>query len=132
MEIFKPSNGWVNEPVKERPTSYQEYIKSDHWHELRAMALAHYGRRCKICFEEKEFVHVHHIRYGNFYNCTVKDLKIVCPECHKDVHGLNKLGNNGMALTRRVTLKIKNQKAKLKPVKPYHKKPNPNKKWWRK
>jgi hypothetical protein len=61
------------------------YLKSDHWKELRELALSIHGRKCAKCPARKP-LHVHHLRYKNIFDVTVTDLQILCEACHKNEH----------------------------------------------
>jgi len=34
-------------------------------------------------------LHVHHLRYGRFYDVTIDDLMVVCNPCHAKIHFFN-------------------------------------------
>ena len=66
---------------------YREvYLQSDHWKNLRLLAMKHHGKRCHSCYS-KEQLDVHHLRYGNIYDVKVQDLQVLCRVCHMQEHG---------------------------------------------
>lgn len=64
---------------------YLKYLESDHWKQLRREKIAIVGRQCQCCGKTGP-IHVHHIRYKNYYDCTVDDLVVLLEECHNDFH----------------------------------------------
>jgi len=68
---------------------YQEYLKTDHWKELREKTLnnPYYGRpqECFVCFATKS-PHVHHLTYRRKGKERDDDLLLLCNECHSRVH----------------------------------------------
>lgn len=67
---------------------YQSYLKSDHWIELRQLALAAANRNCEICHGEKH-LHCHHLRYRQLHDCTKDDIMVLCDLCHHHWHSFN-------------------------------------------
>lgn len=67
--------------------AYASYLQSDHWKNLRAMALKKSRYRCVLstCGSTKS-LHVHHMNYRNWYNCTTDDLLVLCESCHSSLH----------------------------------------------
>ena len=70
--------------------SYNEYLKSDHWKNLRGQKY-YKPRSCAICHSTKN-LHVHHLIYKNLYNIKTTDLRVFCERCHKLTHKLHKQG----------------------------------------
>lgn len=70
---------------------YREYLKSDHWQNLRKRKLSHSRRRCAICSSIKR-LEVHHLQYRNIFDVDLTDLRILCNRCHKLFHELKKSG----------------------------------------
>lgn len=65
-------------------SQYQQYLKSDHWRELRDRKLAQ-SPWCELCgtvFNR----HVHHLRYKQLWDCDLDDLMTLCGEDHTDFH----------------------------------------------
>lgn len=61
------------------------YLKSDHWKNLRTLALEHHGRKCHKCPATHK-LDVHHIRYSSIYDVEVTDLQVLCRSCHEKEH----------------------------------------------
>lgn len=69
------------------PSSYYfEYLKSDHWRNLKLSAFNKYGRFCNFCGNRKR-IEVHHLRYPNpLESATEEDVVPLCERCHKSAH----------------------------------------------
>jgi len=63
-----------------------EYLKSHHWKNLRAKALASHGRKCHACAGTGS-LDVHHLQYRDIFDVTVADLQVLCRSCHDMEHG---------------------------------------------
>ena len=61
------------------------YLKSNHWKKLKKQLFKERGKKCEKCGSKRK-IHCHHIRYGFIYDITIKDLLIVCKQCHKKIH----------------------------------------------
>lgn len=80
--------------------SYQEYLQSSHWSQLRLKALHYHGKKCCCCRKSKAD-QVHHLQYRDLYSVTVKDLRPVCESCHESIHIiLNRLPKKLSALSK--------------------------------
>lgn len=81
------SNKYIQENEKERTGKewYREYLKTDHWLELREEALKRAGNRCQVCAYKKN-LHVHHNTYKNIGHEDLEDLVVLCWKCHKTFH----------------------------------------------
>lgn len=68
----------------------QEYLKSQHWIELRASILT--GE--PVCFkcQTKPASDVHHMRYKNIVDVTSEDLIPLCRECHSLIEEAKRIG----------------------------------------
>lgn len=78
-----------NDARDKKRIEYEEYIHSAEWQEVRLKAFEHYGRKCMECGSEG-ILHVHHNNYKNFKHERIKDLRILCEECHVKVHDIIK------------------------------------------
>jgi hypothetical protein len=67
---------------------YSEYLKSEHWKNLRSKKKKN---RCAICGSE-ENLQVHHLVYRHIFDVTKGDLRKLCRECHETAHILIKSG----------------------------------------
>lgn len=65
--------------------AYLCYLDTDHWKQLRRSKIKQVGRFCQNC-RSKEILHVHHIHYRNYFDCTVDDLAVLCAVCHDTLH----------------------------------------------
>lgn len=77
---------------------YREYLKSQHWQEIRAQRLKIDGGKCALCMKgpPERNVHVHHLSYENIWNEDVySDLITVCDKCHKKLHTTIPYFHNG-------------------------------------
>jgi hypothetical protein len=69
--------------------TYQEYLKTDHWIDLRTRVLIRDNYTCKKC-GFKYNSQVHHINYdkSNWFDYTENDLITLCSYCHAKTHNL--------------------------------------------
>lgn len=65
----------------------QVYLRSDHWQEIRAKALASSNFCCQGCSATKK-LQVHHLTYNTLGSETVDDLMVLCDSCHSLSHEL--------------------------------------------
>ena len=88
-------------PRKQTSRTYKEYIASKQWKSKRLQFFSYlYYRHSKsniICFccrKElflgQDAIHVHHKTYKNFQDENTKDLLSLCPNCHTNIHKINK------------------------------------------
>jgi len=61
-----------------------EYLKSDHWKQLRSkkLDLTPHCERCPSCAQ----LDVHHRNYRNLYDVLLSDLETLCRGCHDEEH----------------------------------------------
>lgn len=64
---------------------YKEYLNSDHWKQIRLKALDRAGNRCQLCSSTNN-LNVHHNTYKNRGNEDLKDLVVLCRDCHMKFH----------------------------------------------
>lgn len=65
---------------------YREYLKSDHWKQVRQKRIEMDNYRCYLC-DKSMGLNVHHLRYDNLGNEAVnEDLVTLCYKCHKMLH----------------------------------------------
>ncbi len=62
----------------------QEYLKSDHWRELKKRKLS-INDHCEKCNSDIH-LDVHHIDYKNLYDVELTDLETLCRKCHTIKH----------------------------------------------
>jgi len=73
--------------VFETKPNYKEYLQSPHWKTLTAAKREEAGNKCQLCNDGEVTLHVHHRTYENIYKETLKDLIVLCENCHKKFHG---------------------------------------------
>lgn len=62
------------------------YLRSKHWLSKRKAFLARYGRKCMEC-ASSDHIQVHHVTYERLGRERDVDLRVLCRDCHKRVHG---------------------------------------------
>ncbi len=69
-------------------STYEEYLNSDHWRQIRAKAAQnpHY-KKCNICGSSKN-LNLHHTRYTRINGTTLANLVMLCREHHIITHQL--------------------------------------------
>lgn len=68
-------------------SKYHKYIKSKEWGIKKKKMYSIFGYRCMACHEtNKRKLHVHHATYARLFEEKVKDLYILCNDCHKEFH----------------------------------------------
>lgn len=68
-----------------RKVEYKEYLNGDHWKDIRLKALDRAGNRCQLCCNTDN-LNVHHNTYKNIGREDLKDLVVLCRECHAKFH----------------------------------------------
>jgi hypothetical protein len=66
---------------------YEDYLESDEWKHRRELVIERAGGVCESCLERRA-TQVHHVNYHSLYCEVLWDLRAVCKECHKKIHGL--------------------------------------------
>jgi hypothetical protein len=65
---------------------YADYLKTEHWAQLKLALYAKRGRTCMACSSKKR-IQAHHVNYRHpITDCTSDDLMPLCRECHEAVH----------------------------------------------
>lgn len=65
---------------------YIDYLKSDHWKNLRIKALKASGHTCESCYKKTRLVG-HHLFYRPVLeDALVEDIMILCSGCHDFLH----------------------------------------------
>jgi hypothetical protein len=65
---------------------YLAYLQSDHWKEMRRLALEYADYRCQLC-NSPECLEVHHRTYERMGRERLADLVALCADCHGWHHG---------------------------------------------
>lgn len=74
-----------------RQLAYREYLKSEHWRNLRRGAMKRDGFKCTRCPCIYN-LQVHHLLYREKFTQTIlPDLVTLCEPCHTQAHGLPSL-----------------------------------------
>ena len=83
-------------------SSYNEYLCSEHWKQLRRRRLACSEKVCNRCGrskdelylyeKEKGSFHVHHIDYENLGREKLEELLLLCSTCHAYEHKRRQVG----------------------------------------
>jgi hypothetical protein len=86
---MKPAE-YLEQQVKASGFSWRDwyrkiYLKSDHWADLRKVALEKAKFRCSHC-ECGGTLDVHHENYKSIYDVTQSDLSVLCRRCHIAEH----------------------------------------------
>lgn len=68
---------------------YESYLQSADWKARRMNVLHRCGGICEACLQSKA-VQVHHTNYDHIFSEVLWDLRGVCIDCHKKIHGLIK------------------------------------------
>lgn len=68
-----------------RSMPYDEYLKTEHWQNVRATALMRADNRCQLCNSPHQ-LHVHHRTYENRGRETSQDVIVLCKKCHAKFH----------------------------------------------
>jgi len=66
---------------------YDEYLKSEEWHETRTMVRLHDSNMCTNCQADTN-LQVHHMTYVNVGQEELDDLITLCESCHKEIHSM--------------------------------------------
>lgn len=68
------------------PMTYSEYLRTDHWLNLRTRALTRANHICSNCGADGP-LQVHHKTYRQgWFSTRIEDLVALCEDCHSKVH----------------------------------------------
>lgn len=70
-----------------RALPYGEYLKTRHWQDTRFKALCQGNFTCRKCGQFGGALEVHHKTYKRLGREKPRDLRVLCGECHREVHG---------------------------------------------
>jgi hypothetical protein len=68
-------------------TSYDAYLFSEHWAEVKAAAHERAGRKCQICGSTQR-LNVHHNTYTRIGEELPTDVVVLCKKCHEKFHNI--------------------------------------------
>lgn len=77
-EIFCPE---TNEAVY----TYEDYLKTNHWHKKKAAYKQEHVYQCNMC-DETGCLDLHHMTYERIGNEPFEDLLYLCKSCHRTIH----------------------------------------------
>jgi len=65
--------------------SYNEYLGSQHWLDIRKKMIEKLGEECEVkgC-KEKKGLQIHHLHYQTIGTESFRDLVMLCPKHHKE------------------------------------------------
>lgn len=66
---------------------YGQYLLTEHWKTLRKRKMSAAGWKCERC-QSKTSLQVHHLRYRNWFDVGLEDLRCLCRVCHERAHGI--------------------------------------------
>ncbi len=88
---YKPFKTPVYCPITEETAfDYGEYLRTDHWQELREVTAFLSKYTCQKCGKKIKLSesNLHHLNYKNLGNECQDDVLFLCRECHKKIHGI--------------------------------------------
>lgn len=93
-------------------TSYQMYLKSNHWQDVRNRYYASkYPYKCNIC-EVKTGLQLHHKSYKRIGNERLNDLVYLCGIHHKQLHDTLKVSASNKTTLWNINRKMRKKKEK--------------------
>lgn len=84
QEVYKK---WEEEDRYLRTMPYAEYLKTEHWQEMRKYALKRAAYKCQVCNASGK-MNVHHRTYERRGHEDIKDLTVLCEPCHRKHHDI--------------------------------------------
>jgi len=90
LQVWERRRAYFNQEQKDRKLpklkiSYQQYLESDHWKQVRAQTLKRAWYKCQIC-NSKDDLQVHHNNYDCLGDEKPSDLIVVCGQCHNEIY----------------------------------------------
>jgi len=86
-KYFWKKKKFVCRDTGERATGYEDYLKTEHWRQLRERIYQERNGICERCGRELDGVfEVHHKSYKSVGHEADTSLMLVCPECHRGIH----------------------------------------------
>jgi len=71
--------------LKDMP--YKEYLRTNHWLDVRRRALNRANNKCQLCYNENK-LQVHHKTYERRGHEHNSDVIVLCEKCHKKFHDI--------------------------------------------
>lgn len=78
--IFREAD--LRPPNKELTPEYRKHITSEKWKKLRERVIAKRGKKCQKCRSTTRPLQLHHKHYDTFGNERMKDVRLLCMDCH--------------------------------------------------
>jgi hypothetical protein len=72
-------------PYELQNMPYADYLKTEHWQDMRRIALDRTGHKCALCASTSS-LHVHHNTYERRGHELPTDLTVLCKSCHFRFH----------------------------------------------
>ena len=72
--------------VKTKQEEYLDYLNSEKWKKKAARKRKSADNKCQLCNNGKKTLHVHHRSYENVYHERMRDLIVLCEDCHNRFH----------------------------------------------
>lgn len=66
------------------PDRYHQRVSSAQWKILKRKVIEQRGNRCEHCGHVSASLELHHVHYRSFGSEQPEDVKLLCPECHKE------------------------------------------------
>ena len=78
-------------PHTQQPWTYEEWVASPGFQQMRVMALKRFAHQCALCTNERA-LEVHHRSYDRGLGMEwITDLVVLCEGCHKHHHATMQL-----------------------------------------
>lgn len=100
--------------------NYTQYLKSDHWIDLRGAKMLEANGMCKKC-KCKSSLQVHHLTYERKGYERLSDLMVLCERCHEKAHNLFPAYVDNWKPTLKTKNKAKKAVVRERPVHPLFK-----------
>jgi hypothetical protein len=66
--------------------TYPQYLRSEHWKQIRETKLEENGRKCAVC-ASTVLLQVHHVEYpAKRIDVKANQLVVLCKRCHESLH----------------------------------------------
>ena len=65
---------------------HSAHLRSEKWARIKARLFQKRGRKCERCGSDQN-IHVHHKHYNNLGRERLRNLEILCRNCHAKHHG---------------------------------------------
>ena len=66
--------------------SYQDYLRSEHWQNVKRRYWRSKFKKCCYVCGKKGFLQLHHKTYKRIGKENLWDLILLCSNCHKELH----------------------------------------------